>query len=476
MYLKIKYSGLCILLIFGLVSCKTLDTNLVINEKPIPEYYKNASDTVSIAKINWKEYFNDPLLVGLIDTALLNNPDMSISLQKIEIARAGVKAAKGSLLPQLNAGINGGLRRFGRYTMDGAGNITTEMTPGKMIPVNLPDMFIGFQSSWEIDLWGKLKSKHKSAMTQFLASTEGARAVSSGLISDIAISYYELLALDHELEIIRQTIQRQQDALEIVKLQKETGRTNELAVQQFQAQLLNTRSAEKELLQQITEFENHINFLSGRFPQKIERRKEVLFNEIPKEIQTGLPAQLLENRPDIREAELQVRASKFDLKAAKAAFLPGMNLTAGLGFQAFKPEYLFMTPASLTYTALGGLIAPLVNLNALKANFSFAKANQLVAMHLYQKRILNGYVEVVNLLSAIQNLQNMGMLKEEQNTVLNSSVDMSTELFRTGRASYLEVLLAQQNSLQAKLELINVNKRQHIAAVHIYKALGGGWQ
>lgn len=476
MYLKLKYFGLCILLITGLSSCKTLDTNLVINEKPIPEYYKNASDTVSIAKINWKEYFNDPLLVGLIDTALLNNPDMSISLQKIEIARAGVKAAKGSLLPQLNAGINGGLRRFGRYTMDGAGNITTEMTPGKMIPVNLPDMFIGFQSSWEIDLWGKLKSKHKSAMTQFLASTEGARAVSSGLISDIAISYYELLALDHELEIIRQTIQRQQDALEIVKLQKETGRTNELAVQQFQAQLLNTRSAEKELLQQITEFENHINFLSGRFPQKIERRKEVLFNEIPKEIQTGLPAQLLENRPDIREAELQVRASKFDLKAAKAAFLPGMNLTAGLGFQAFKPEYLFMTPASLTYTALGGLIAPLVNLNALKANFSFAKANQLVAMHLYQKRILNGYVEVVNLLSAIQNLQNMGMLKEEQNTVLNSSVDMSTELFRTGRASYLEVLLAQQNSLQAKLELINVNKRQHIAAVHIYKALGGGWQ
>lgn len=476
MYLKIKYLGLCILLIFGLVSCKTLDTNMVINEKPIPEYYKNASDTVSIAKINWKEYFNDPLLVGLIDTALLNNPDMSISLQKIEIARAGVKAAKGSLLPQLNAGINGGLRRFGRYTMDGAGNITTEMTPGKMIPVNLPDMFIGFQSSWEIDLWGKLKSKHKSALTQFLASTEGARAVSSGLISDIAISYYELLALDHELEIIRQTIQRQQDALEIVKLQKETGRTNELAVQQFQAQLLNTRSAEKELLQQITEFENHINFLSGRFPQKIERRKEVLFNEIPKEIQTGLPAQLLENRPDIREAELQVRASKFDLKAAKAAFLPGMNLTAGLGFQAFKPEYLFMTPASLTYTALGGLIAPLVNLNALKANFSFAKANQLVAMHLYQKRILNGYVEVVNLLSAIQNLQNMGMLKEEQNTVLNSSVDMSTELFRTGRASYLEVLLAQQNSLQAKLELINVNKRQHITAVHIYKALGGGWQ
>lgn len=476
MYLKLKYLGFCMLIISGLSSCKTLDTNLVISEKPLPAAYINPSDTISIAKVNWKEYFDDPLLVQLIDTALLNNPDMSIALQKIEIARAGVKAAKGSLLPQLNASINGGVRRFGRYTMDGAGNISTEMTPGKIVPVNLPDMFLGFQSSWEVDLWGKLKSKHQSALTQFLASTEGARIVSSSLISDIAVSYYELLALDHELEIIRQTIQRQQDALEIVKLQKETGRTNELAVQQFQAQLLNTRSAEKEILQQITEFENHINFLSGRFPQALERKKEVLFKEIPKQIQTGLPVQLLENRPDIREAELQVKASKFDLKTAKAAFLPGMNLTAGLGFQAFKPEYLFMTPASVTYTALGGLIAPLVNLNALKANFNFAKANQLSAMHLYQKRILNGYVEVINQLSAIKNLQDLGMLKKEQNTVLNSSVDMSTELFRTGRASYLEVLLAQQNSLQAKFELINVNKRQHIAAVHVYKALGGGWQ
>lgn len=475
MYFTRENICLCLLILLLSGACKTLDTNLSIQKKSIPKSFNTDSDSSGIAKINWKTYFNDPILSQLIDTALINNSDLNIALQKIELSRAAVTNAKGSLSPQLNAAINGGIRRFGRYTMDGAGNISTEMTPGNIVPVNLPDIFLGFQSSWEIDLWGKLKSKEQSAINQLLASSEGAKAVTASLVSDIAISYYELLALDHELEIIRQTIQRQKDALEVVKLQKETGRTNELAVQQFHAQLLNTQSVEKEFLQQITEFENRINFLLGRFPQKIERNKEVLLAEIPSQIKTGLPSKLLENRPDIREAELQLIASKFDLKAAKSAFLPGLNLSSGLGFQAFDPAFLFMTPASVTYTALGGLIAPIINRNALKANFNHAKANQLSAMHNYQKTILNGYTEVINQLNAVQNLKDLHFFKKEQNMVLNNSVEMSTELFRTGRASYLEVLLAQQNSLQAKIELINANKRLHIASVHVYKALGGGW-
>ncbi len=475
--MKIKgiYVGLCLLTGIIFNACKALDTNLSIQKKPLPPSFYNDSDSSEITKINWRTYFNDPILSGLIDTALVNNHDLNIAIQKIEIARAGVTNAKASLIPQVSAGTNGGIRRFGRYTMDGAGNISTEMTPGRIVPINLPDIFIGFQASWEIDLWKKLKSKQKSAINQFLASAEGVKVVTASLVSDIATSYYELLALDHELEIIQQTIERQKDALEVIKLKKETGRTNELAVQQFQAQLLNTQAIEKELLQQITEFENRINFLLGRFPQKVERFKETLLADIPSQIKTGLPSQLLENRPDIREAELLLEASKFDLKSAKAAFLPNMNLVAGLGFQAFKPEFLFLAPASITYQALGGLMTPLINRNALKANFSYAKASQLSAMHHYQKSILVGYTEVMNQLSALENLKNLHVLKKEQNSVLNKSVEMSTELFSTGRASYLEVLLAQQNSLQAKFELISVNKRQHIAAVNLYKALGGGW-
>ncbi len=462
------------LLIFS--GCKTLNTNLSIPEKKIPASFSSSADTISIAAINWRQYFADTHLVKLIDTALAGNIDLQMALQRIEGARASVKLANGALLPQVGLSIGGGVRKFGLYTMDGAGNITTEITPGQLVPINLPDMYVGLNASWEIDIWGKLRNKRKSAFANYLSSIEGTNFVISILVADVGIAYYELIALDHELEIITQTIRQQQEALEVVKLQKDAGRANELAVQQFQAQLLNSQTLEFETKQQILEQENLINFLLGRYPQSIQRSKEILFAEMPQQFSSGIPSQLLSNRPDIREAEFQVQASKFDLKSAKAAFFPNLNITAGLGFQAFNPEFLFTSPASLAYSVLGGLVAPLVNMNALKAQFNTAKASQLTAMYNYQKTILNCYVEVANELSNLNNLQLINSFKKQQSDVLTQSVETSNELYKSGRATYLEVLLAQQNLLQTQLELISVNKRQRIATVNIYKALGGGWR
>lgn len=462
------------LLIFS--GCKTLNTNLSIPEKKIPASFSSSADTISIAAINWRQYFADTHLVKLIDTALAGNIDLQMALQRIEGARASVKLANGALLPQVGLSIGGGVRKFGLYTMDGAGNITTEITPGQLVPINLPDMYVGLNASWEIDIWDKLRNKRKSAFANYLSSIEGTNFVISILVADVGIAYYELIALDNELEIITQTIRQQQEALEVVKLQKDAGRANELAVQQFQAQLLNSQTLEFETKQQILEQENLINFLLGRYPQSIQRSKEILFAEMPQQFSSGIPSQLLSNRPDIREAEFQVQASKFDLKSAKAAFFPNLNITAGLGFQAFNPEFLFTSPASLAYSVLGGLVAPLVNMNALKAQFNTAKASQLTAMYNYQKTILNCYVEVANELSNLNNLQLINSFKKQQSDVLTQSVETSNELYKSGRATYLEVLLAQQNSLQTQLELISVNKRQRIATVNIYKALGGGWR
>lgn len=464
-----------VLLLFS--SCKSLSTNVTIKENKIPEKYASElSDSGNISEINWREYYADPLLVKLIDSALIGNFDLQMALQRIEIARANVKETKGALLPQAGINVNGGMRRYGLYTMDGAGNISTEITPGQIVPVNLPDINLGVYASWEVDIWGKLRNRRKSAAASYLASVEGKNFIVSNLVADVASAYYELIALDNELDIIRQTIQKQEEALEVIKLQKETGRTNELAVQQFQALLLNSKALEFETRQRITEWENLINFLLGRYPQPVERSKEMLFQEDLKQFSSGIPSQLLSNRPDIRESEYQVQASKFDLKAAKAAFFPNLNITGSLGFQAFNPEFLFMTPASIGYTALGSLIAPLVNLSALKAQFNTAKANQISAMYNYQKSILNGYVEVSNELSNIDNLKEINSFKKQQNEVLIQSVETSTELFKSAKANYLEVLLSQQNSLQTQLELINVSKRQKIASVKLYKALGGGWR
>jgi len=474
---KIYYPLYLAFLMIAFSGCTTLNTDLSIPKKEIPASFQNQKDTsTSIASINWRHYFADTHLLKLVDTALSNNFDLQTALQRIEISRSSVKLANGALLPQVSFNVGGGVRKFGLYTMDGAGNATTEITPGQTVPVNLPDMYIGLQSSWEIDIWGKLRNQRKSAISNYLASVEGTNFVISTLVADAAIYYNELVAFDNELDVIRQTIQKQQEALEVVKLQKEAGRANELAVQEFKAQLLNTQALEKNVLQQITETENKLNFLLGRYPQPIQRTKDILFKELPQQISAGFPSQLLANRPDIREAEFQIEASKFDLKAAKAAFYPNFNITASFGFQAFNPEFLFSSPASIAYSVMGTLVAPIINMNALKARFNTAQANQLTAMYNYQKTVLNAYVEVANQLSNIQNLQQINTLKTQQSEVLKQSVATANELYKYARASYLEVLIAQQSALQSNLELINVTKQQRLSTINIYKALGGGWR
>lgn len=456
--------------------CTGLKTDLAILENDIPTGFQNKEDTTNIADIQWRDYFVDPLLEKLIDTAIGNNIDLQMALQRIEISRSSVRAATGALMPTMGLGVGTAIRRYGLYTMDGAGNSTTDITPGQTVPTNLPDLFVGLQSSWEVDIWGKLQNQRSSAMANFLASIEGTSFVVSNLVADVAIYYNELRALDNELDIIRQTLHTQYESLEVILVQKEAGRATELAVELFKAQVLNTRILEKEVLQQITVTENHINFLLGRYPQPIERTKGGYFAAIPHEITAGVPSQLLANRPDVREAEFQVEASKFDLKVAKAAFFPSFHITASFGFQAFNPDFLFVAPASIAYTAVGTLVAPLINRNALEAQFHNAEAHQLTAMYHYQKSILNAYVEVANELSNINNLQKINTLKKQQNEVLQQSVETSHLLYRYGRASYLEVLIAQRNALQSNLELISFAKQLRIAVVKIYKALGGGWK
>ena len=474
---KIAYGFLFSMM--GLTGCSSLNTALSIPEKTLPDTFTQTLDkqeAITVASVNWREYFTDNNLQNLLDEAVKNNPDLQMALQRIEISRSSIKLANGALLPQVSLNVGGSVRRFGLYTMDGAGNSTTQITPGQTIPTNLPDMYLGMQSSWEIDIWEKLRHQRESAISTYLASVEGTNFVISTLVADVASYYTELLALDNELALVQQTITKQQEALEVIQLQKEVGRANELAVQQFHAQLLNTKILEKNIQQQVIEVENKINFLLGSYPKPIKRNKDVFAHELPAQIASGFPSQLLANRPDIREAEFKIQATQFDLQAAKAAFYPNFTITASLGFQAFNPEFLFSSPASIAYSVFGTLVAPIINMNALKAQFNTAQANQLTAMYHYQKTVLNAYVEVANQLVAIENLQQVNLLKTQQNVLLKKSVETSGELYRTARATYLEVLLAQQNALQSNIELIGVIKQQRLSAINIYKALGGGWK
>lgn len=433
------------------------------------------ADTVNAATTDWRTYFNDPQLVQLIDTALARNLDLEMALQRVEMARAGARAARGVQLPTVGLNTTAAMRRFGLYTMDGAGNIVTEIVPGKLIPIDLPDLYIALQATWEVDIWGRLRNQRKAAVSRMLASQEGVHLVMTNVVADVAVAYYELVALDNELAILRETVVRQEEALNVIERQKDAGRANELAVQQFEAQLLGTKALQKETEQRIVVTENFINLLLGRFPQPVPRNAASLAAPLPADPAVGLPAQLLRNRPDIRAAELELMAARFDLKAARAAFLPNLNIMAGYGYQAFDPALLFESPASIAYHAVGGLFTPLLNRNALKARFREASAQQLAAVFAYQQRIITGHVEVMNELSNLGKLREAGDLRRQRNDVLQASVDVSRELYRNAKAGYIEVLLAQQNALSANLELVEVQKRQRFALVDLYKALGGGW-
>lgn len=471
----VKILGIaCIALVYA--SCNIPSIVLKKENKTVPASYNSEQDTVNSADVKWKDFFTDPYLIALIDTALKNNQELNMTLQEIQVLQNEIRAKKGEYLPFVGLGGGAGVEKTGRYTRLGAMEATTEIEPGKEMPDPVPDFMVTALASWELDIWNKLHNAKKSALTKYLSSVEGRNFMVTSLVAEIANSYYELMALDNQLAILQNNIQIQQDALDIVKLQKDAAKVTELAVRKFEAEVLKNQSHQFYILQAIKETENRINFLVGRFPQPIVRNSQT-FNELaPNMVSAGIPAQLLQNRPDIKQAELALVAAKLDIKVAKANFYPSVRLTAGVGFNAFNPQYLITTPQSLAYSLAGDLVAPLINRNAIKASYNTANARQIQAAYNYEQTILKAYIEVVNQLSNINNLDTSYSLKELQVQALTQSINISTSLFKSARADYMEVLMTQRDALDSKFELVETKMQQMKAMVSLYRALGGGWR
>ncbi|MGN7720090.1 TolC family protein [Chitinophaga sp. 22620] len=459
----------------ALASCGVPAITQRAENKAVPASWGNGQDTANAPAIAWRNFFTDKDLANLIDTALKNNQELMITLQEIEIARNDVRIRKGAILPSVGAKAGIGVEKVGRYTSQGAGDASTEIEPGKEMPDPLADYTVAAYANWEVDIWKKLRNAKKAAVTRYLATVEGRNFVLTNLVAEVANSYYELLALDNQFAIVKQNIDLQRNALDIVKTQKEAARATELAVQKFQAEVLKSQSLEFEIKQKIRETENRINFLLGRYPQEIARDKGNFLGLSPA-VSAGIPSQLLANRPDIKKAELELTAAKLDVKVARAEFYPSFGISAGIGLQAFKPGYLVKSPESLLYSLAGDLAGPLINRNAIKAEFSNANSRQLQAMYNYERTILNAYLEVSTQLSNISNLGRSYDLKSQQVDALTRSIDISNDLFKSARADYLEVLMTQRDALESKLELIETKQRQLNAVVNVYRDLGGGWR
>jgi NodT family efflux transporter outer membrane factor (OMF) lipoprotein len=460
----------------AMASCKVPSVVQRTENTMVPEAFNYSRDSSNIAATPWRKIFTDQNLVNLIDTALQRNQELNITLQEIEIAKNDILSRQGALRPLVSAKLGLGVEKVGRYTSQGAGDASTEIAPGKEVPDPLTDIAGAVYANWEVDIWKKLRNAKKAAISRYLSTIEGKNFVVTNLVAEIANSYFELLALDNQLEIVQQTIRLQKNALDIVKIQKEAARTTELAVQKFEAEVMKSQSMEFDIRQQIKETENHINFLLARYPQEIPRNKSNFLNLVPSGINSGIPSQLLANRPDIRQAELDLSAAKLDVKVARAEFYPSLDISAALGLQAFKPSYLVKFPESMLYSLAGDLAGPLLNRNAIKAEFYNANSRQLQAMYNYERSILNAYLEVSTQLSKIDNLKKSYDLKSRQVEALTKSIDLSNDLFKSARADYFEVLMTQRDALESKLELIETKKEQLNAVVNIYRDLGGGWK
>jgi multidrug efflux system outer membrane protein len=475
MYKSKIYNGLFVICL-AVTGCKAPAIIEYAENRSVPVSYDDGKDSTNIASMQWRNFFTDPNLRQLIDTAIKNNQELKITLQEIEIARSGIRVKQGALLPTVVVRGGIGVEKVGRYTSQGAGDASTEILPGKETPDPLMDYTVAAYANWEVDIWKKLRTSKQAAITRWLSTLEGKNFVLTNLVAEVASSYYELIALDSRLEIVKQNITLQQNALAIVKVQKEAARATELAVQKFEAEVLKSQSLEYDIMQDIKETENKINMLLGRYPKEIPRDKTLLLNLAPATVNAGIPSQLLANRPDIKQAELELAAAKLDVRVARAEFYPSFSITAAVGFQAFKPTYLLRFPESLLYSLTTDLAGPLINRNAIKAEFSKAGAEQLRAMYNYERTILNAYLEVSTQLSRISNLEKGYALKSKQVDALTRSIDVSNELFKSARADYFEVLMTQRDALEAKLELIENRKAQLVASVGMYRDLGGGWR
>jgi NodT family efflux transporter outer membrane factor (OMF) lipoprotein len=435
-------------------------------------------DSTQSALPKTEEWFATPVLRQLIDTALRNNPDYLGNLAALQLARADLYARKKGLLPGVEVFAGAGLRRFGEYTMDGVGNFDTNFSPNirpdQKMSNPLPDLQLAARVSWELDLWGKLRQMRRAAAKRYLATEAGLHWQRTLLVSEVAATYYELRALHEIQRIVKRNADLQAGGLELTKIKLEAGRLNALAVQQFEAQLARTQAMYHALQGDKLRTLNQLNLQLGQVQGAPYDTAALLSDDFAPLRLAGVPAQALEQRPDVRAATLALQAAGADVEAARRAFYPQLVLGPELGFQSFNPEK-WLNPASLAWNLVGGLTAPAFQQGRLKAQLASEQARQKQAFQSYRQTALRAYTEIFNGLQQDQQLQLQYEAKQRQVNSLREGIQSATELYAAGYATYVEVVLAQNNALDAEIELVQVQLARYLNRIALYRALGGGW-
>jgi multidrug efflux system outer membrane protein len=435
---------------------------------PSPPQYRFAeasTEAQSAADLPWFQVFADPTLQALVREAIANNLDLKIAVARVEEARARAGIAKSFLYPQVDGVLNYGVRQASSAEKDPSGNDdTTHQT-----------FTGGFQLSWEVDLFGRLRRQEEAAVALALASEQGRRGVLVTLVGDVATNYFLLRELDLQLFIAQQTLRVNDETVTYFRNRLEGGVSNRLELDRIQANRALTAASIPDIEQQIALVENAMSLLLGRPPSPVERERLLDSGPLPPSIPPGLPVSLIERRPDVLEAEQLLVAANADIGAARALFFPTISLTGFLGGVSGDLTR-FLGGDGGVWSVSAGLLQPVFQAGRLRRNAEAVQARFDAAVAAYRRAALNGYREVSNSLVTIQKLGQMRTERELGVTALLDASDLARARYDSGLANYIEILTADQDLYQQQILLAQTRGAELRARAELYRSLGGGWQ
>lgn len=459
------------LLIFILSSCR-LGKEYQRPPLQLPKQFNTVSfsDTSSIADIEWRKFFTNPELQSLIQKGITYNNDMLVAIKRLDIAQRRVNQSKALQLPKVDLLLAGQISRPSNNSLSGIGL-------KNFIGQSYVEYYsAGVNLSWEADIWGKIRGQKEIALTEYLLTTEAAKAVQTQLVADIAQGFFNLLMLDKQLNIARKNLLLSDSFVVATRLLKDAGLGNALGVQQAESQKLSTALLIPQLEQSIALQENALQLLTGQLPASITVTTSLNEVVVTENFSAGLPVAMVSRRPDVRATELALMRANSLIGIAQANMYPALNITVGGGLESFKRSNWFNIPNALFGLAGASIAQPIFRRRELKTNFEIAKLQREEAVIQFRQSVLQATIEVANVVVQMDKLKQQQQIAAMRVDTLRHAVFNAQLLFKSDMANYLEVITAQSNALEAELNLASIQRQQLNAMVELYRSLGGGWK
>ncbi|HEY4842834.1 MAG TPA: efflux transporter outer membrane subunit [Terriglobales bacterium] len=459
--------------LLGILAVLVLEAGCMMGPKykrptvDVPQEYRapapqQATQASSLGNEEWWQVYQDPVLTQLIHTAIAQNYDVRIAATRVLEAQAQVGITRANQLPSANVGAD----IFSQQNAKVSNLFPAYQVNGGELSLSV---------IWNLDFWGKYRRQTEAARAQLLASEWGQRAVLSSLVANVATAYFQLRALDSELEISQRTLGSRQQSLQLTQTLESHGGASGLDVSQAEQLVYTASETIPDLERQIQQQENVLSVLLGENPQSIPRGRALTEQPVPQNVPAGLPSELLERRPDVRQVEENMVAANAQIGVAKASFFPALSLTGTGGLESNALNHFISQPSEM-WSAAAGVTQPVFQGGALRSGLRLARANWQEAMLSYQQTVQDALEQVSNSLVASQKNREFREQQELLTQAAQQTDQLSEVLYKNGGASYLQVLTSETNYFSAELNLVQAQLNERLALVQLYQSLGGGWQ